>query len=147
MTTQPMTTHVVKAADIKPQWFILDAAGQPLGRLASKVAHILRGKHKPTFSTHLDNGDGVIVINAEKVGLSGNKLENKFYQHHSGIPGGFSAESYRDLIERKPEFIIEKAVWGMLPKGPLGRKTIKKLKVYRGAAHPHAAQQPTEPAK
>jgi large subunit ribosomal protein L13 len=123
-------------------WFVVDAADKPLGRVASVVASVLRGKHKPTFTTHEDTGDFVIVVNADKVKLTGNKLDNKFYNHHSGIPGGFSAESYRHLLARKPEFPIEKAVKGMLPKNVLGREMFTKLKVYASADHPHAAQQP-----
>jgi large subunit ribosomal protein L13 len=123
-------------------WFVVDATGKPLGRLASEVAAVLRGKHKPTFTPHCDTGDFVVVVNAGKVLLTGNKLDQKHYYRHSGIPGGFRAESYRDLIARKPEFPIEKAVKGMLPKNVLGREMLTKLKVYATADHPHAAQQP-----
>ena len=123
-------------------WFVVDAAGKPLGRLASEIASVLRGKHKPTFTPHEDAGDFVVVVNADKVLLTGNKLDKKFYYHHSGIPGGFSAESYRHLLARKPEFPIEKAVKGMLPKNVLGRQMITKLKVYATPDHPHAAQKP-----
>jgi large subunit ribosomal protein L13 len=124
------------------KWFVVDAAGQPLGRIASKIASVLAGKHKPTYTTHCDAGDFVIVVNAAKVGLSGNKLDQKYYYHHSGIPGGFSKESYRHLLERKPEFPIEKAVKGMLPKNVLGRSMLTKLKVYATPDHPHTAQKP-----
>jgi large subunit ribosomal protein L13 len=120
----------------------VDAAGKPLGRLASAIAHVLRGKHKASFTPHVDTGDFVIVVNADKVRLTGNKLDGKFYQHHSGIPGGFKAESYRHLLARKPEFPIEKAVKGMLPKNVLGRSMLTKLKVYASPDHPHAAQKP-----
>jgi large subunit ribosomal protein L13 len=123
-------------------WFVVDAAGKPLGRLASEIATVLRGKHKPTFTPHEDAGDFVIVVNADKVKLTGNKLDKKFYYHHSGIPGGFSAESYRHLLARKPAFPIEKAVKGMLPKNVLGRQMLTKLKVYATPDHPHAAQKP-----
>jgi large subunit ribosomal protein L13 len=123
-------------------WFVIDAAGKPLGRLASEVAHVLRGKHKPSFTTHEDTGDFVVVVNAGQVKLTGNKLDGKFYYRHSGIPGGFRAESYRDLLSRKPEFPIEKAVKGMLPKNVLGREMLTKLKIYATPDHPHAAQQP-----
>jgi large subunit ribosomal protein L13 len=123
-------------------WWVVDASGKPLGRLASKVAHVLRGKHKPQYTPHEDTGDFVIVVNAGKVLLSGGKLEKKFYFHHSGIPGGFRAESYQHLLERKPEFVLEKAVKGMLPKGVLGRRMFTKLKVYATPDHPHAAQKP-----
>jgi large subunit ribosomal protein L13 len=123
-------------------WFVVDAAGKPLGRLASEIARVLRGKHKPTFTPHVDTGDFVIVVNADKVRLTGGKLDKKFYYHHSGIPGGFSAESYRHLLARNPTFPIEKAVKGMLPKNVLGREMLTKLKVYATPDHPHAAQKP-----
>jgi large subunit ribosomal protein L13 len=132
----PVTAQASRA------WWVVDATNKPLGRLASEVAHILRGKHKPTFTTHTDTGDFVVVVNAGKVKLTGNKLDGKFYYRHSGIPGGFRAESYRDLIDRKPEFPIEKAVKGMLPKNVLGREMLTKLKVYATPDHPHVAQQP-----
>jgi large subunit ribosomal protein L13 len=130
------------SAQASRAWFVVDATGKPLGRLASEVASVLRGKHKPTYTPHVDTGDFVIVINADKVTLTGNKLDQKHYYRHSGIPGGFRAESYRHLMERKPEFPIEKAVKGMLPKSVLGREMLTKLKVYATADHPHAAQQP-----
>jgi large subunit ribosomal protein L13 len=123
-------------------WFVVDAAGKPLGRLASEIAHVLRGKHKASFTTHEDTGDFVIVVNAGKIALTGNKLDGKFYQRHSGIPGGFRAESYRHLLARDPVFPIEKAVKGMLPKNVLGRQMITKLKVYASPDHPHVAQKP-----
>jgi large subunit ribosomal protein L13 len=129
-------------ADASRAWFVVDAAGKPLGRLASEIARVLRGKHKPTFTPHVDTGDFVIVVNADKVRLTGNKLDKKFYYHHSGIPGGFSAESYRHLMARQPAFPIEKAVKGMLPKNVLGRQMLTKLKVYATPDHPHAAQKP-----
>jgi large subunit ribosomal protein L13 len=134
-------TH--EAADQSRAWWVVDATDKPLGRLASEVAAILRGKHKPTFTPHVDCGDFVIVVNASKVKLTGAKLDNKFYYRHSGIPGGFKAESYRHLLDRKPEFPIEKAVKGMLPKNVLGREMITKLKVYATPDHPHAAQKPS----
>jgi large subunit ribosomal protein L13 len=123
-------------------WFVVDAANKPLGRLASEIARVLRGKHKPTYTPHEDTGDFVIVVNADKVKLTGAKLDKKFYYSHSGIPGGFAAESYRHLLARKPTFPVEKAVKGMLPKGVLGREMIGKLKVYATPDHPHAAQKP-----
>ena len=132
------------SAEANRAWWVVDATNKPLGRLASEVASVLRGKHKPTFTTHEDTGDFVIVVNADKVRLTGNKLDKKFYYRHSGIPGGFVAESYRHLMERKPEFSIEKAVKGMLPKNVLGREMFTKLKVYATADHPHAAQK-TQP--
>jgi large subunit ribosomal protein L13 len=123
-------------------WWVIDASGKPLGRLASQVAHVLRGKHKPQYTPHEDTGDFVIVVNAHKVTLTGAKLDKKFAYRHSGIPGGFRAESYRSLLDRNPVFPVEKAVRGMLPKGVLGREMFTKLKVYATPDHPHAAQQP-----
>jgi large subunit ribosomal protein L13 len=123
-------------------WWVVDAEGKPLGRLASEIAKILRGKHKPTFTPHVDTGDFVIVVNAAKVKLTGSKLDNKLHVWHSGSPGGFSTEPYRLFIERKPELPIQKAVKNMLPKNVLGRQMIGKLKVYAAADHPHAAQKP-----
>jgi large subunit ribosomal protein L13 len=123
-------------------WWVVDATGKPLGRLASEVAHVLRGKHKPQYTPHEDTGDFVIVVNADKVLLTGDKLDKKFYYHHSGIPGGFQAEAYRDVLKRDPTFPVEKAVKGMLPKGVLGRQMITKLKLYATPDHPHVAQKP-----
>jgi len=139
----PSTITAKKAdADKSRAWFVVDATDKPLGRLASEIARVLRGKHKPSFTPHIDTGDFVIVVNASKVKLTGNKLDKKFFYHHSGIPGGFKAEAYRSLLERKPEWPIEKAVKGMLPKNVLGRQMFTKLKVYATPDHPHAAQQP-----
>src|ERR1700722_440386 len=123
-------------------WWVVDASGKALGRLASEVARVLRGKHKPQYTPHEDTGDFVIVVNADKVRLTGTKLDNKFYYHHSGIPGGFRAESYRHLLARDGTFPVEKAVRGMLPKGVLGRQMATKLKIYTTPDHPHVAQQP-----
>jgi large subunit ribosomal protein L13 len=123
-------------------WWVVDATNKPLGRLASEVARVLRGKHKPTFTPHEDTGDFVIVVNADKIALTGAKLDKKFYYHHSGIPGGFTAESYRHLLARDGTFPVEKAVKGMLPKGVLGREMLTKLKLYITPDHPHAAQKP-----
>jgi large subunit ribosomal protein L13 len=123
-------------------WFVVDAAGKPLGRLASEIAKILRGKHKPTYTPHVDTGDFVVVVNADKVKLTGNKLEDKHYYRHSGIPGGFKAVPYARLMVEKPTLPIEKAVKGMLPHNVLGRLMIKKLHVYATPDHPHAAQKP-----
>jgi large subunit ribosomal protein L13 len=131
-----------KDAAANRAWWVIDATGKPLGRLASHVASVLRGKHKPTFTPHEDAGDFVIVVNADKVKLTGNKLDQKMYSHHSGIPGGFKQVSYRTLLDKKPEFPIEKAVKGMLPKNVLGRQMFGKLKVYASPDHPHTAQQP-----
>ena len=124
------------------KWWVIDAEGKPLGRLASTIAMVLRGKNKPTFTPHVDTGDFVIVVNAQKVKLTGRKLEQKEYVRHSGEPGGFRREPYGALLERKPELPITKAVKGMLPKNTLGRELLTKLKVYAGPDHPHAAQKP-----
>jgi len=124
------------------KWFVIDATDQPLGRLASRIASVLAGKHKPQYTTHVDTGDFVVVINAAKIKLTGKKLDQKYYYKHSGIPGGFRKESYRSLLDRKPEFPIEKAVKGMLPKNVLARSMLTKLKVYAAGEHPHSAQQP-----
>ena len=137
-----MATQSAKASEIERKWYVVDAAGQPLGRLASKVAHVLRGKHRPEYTPHVDTGDFVIVINAAQVRLTGNKLADKFYYRHSGYPGGLSAESYGDLLQRKPGFVVERAVKGMLPKNSLGRQMFRKLKVHADGTHPHVAQQP-----
>ena len=123
-------------------WFVVDATDKPLGRLASEIAKVLRGKHKASFTPHIDTGDHVVVVNADKVKLTGQKLDKKFYYHHSGIPGGFKAVPYRVVLQRKPELPIEKAVKGMLPHNVLGRQMIKKLHVYATPDHPHAAQSP-----
>ena len=136
-------TFVTKLDDIKREWFYVDADGQSLGRMASKIAAILRGKHKPIFTPGLDTGDFIVVVNAEKVTVTGNKLTEKFYYRYSGYPGGMTAISLRDQLAKHPDRVIEHAVWGMLPHNKLGRAMLKKLKVYRGPAHPHAAQNPT----
>lgn len=137
-------TFVPKATDAAASraWWVVDATDKPLGRLASEIAKVLMGKHKPTFVRHMDVGDFVVVVNAGKIKLTGRKLEQKFYYRHSGYPGGISSESYKHLLERKPEFPIEKAVKNMLPKNVLGRELLTKLKVYATPDHPHAAQQP-----
>jgi large subunit ribosomal protein L13 len=137
-------TFVTKLDDIKREWFYVDADGQSLGRMASKIAAVLRGKHKPIFTPGLDTGDFVVVINAEKVTVTGNKLTEKFYYRYSGYPGGMTAISLRDQLARHPDRVIEHAVWGMLPHNKLGRAMLKKLKGYRGPAHPHEAQHPSE---
>ncbi len=125
-------------------WFIADVGGQTLGRAATRIASILRGKHRPTFTTHEDAGDFVVVINAEKVRLTGKKWTDKVYYDHSMFPGGLKPKTAQQLVERHPTDLIKRAVWGMLPKGPLGRRIYKKLKVYAGGEHPHAAQQPKQ---
>ena len=137
-----MKTYMAKAEEVQRKWYVVDAEGVTLGRLASQIATILRGKNKPIYTPHVDTGDYVIVLNAEKIVLTGNKLDQKTYYRHSGFPGGLKEIVYRRLIAEKPEFVIKHAVVGMLPKGPLGRQMAKKLKVYAGAEHNHAAQQP-----
>jgi large subunit ribosomal protein L13 len=135
-------TYSPKPADVQRQWYVIDATDVVLGRLASHVATLLRGKHKPIYANHVDTGEFVIVINADKIALSGNKLEQKKAYRHSGYPGGLRSVSYGELMEKRPEKAVEKAVKGMLPKNSLGRKMAKKLKVYAGSEHPHQAQQP-----
>ena len=137
-----MRTYSPKPADITRQWHVIDAEDIVLGRLAVQAATLLRGKHKPTFAPHMDGGDFVVIVNAEKVSLSGNKREDKLAYSHSGYPGGLKSIAYGDLLDKDPRKAVEKAVWGMLPKNRLGRQLIKKLKVYAGPEHPHAAQQP-----
>jgi len=135
-------TYTVRKNDIRRDWYVVDAQGKTLGRLASEIAKILRGKHKPIYVPHLDCGDHVIVVNAEKVRVTGKKLDQKFYHRHSGYPGGLKSISLRDQLQKHPTRVLEAAVRGMLPKNRLGRATIKKLKVYAGDSHPHQAQQP-----
>jgi large subunit ribosomal protein L13 len=137
-----MKTQFAKKSDIDRKWYVVDAKDAVLGKLATKVAVYLRGKNKPVFTPNADTGDFIIVINAEKIRLTGNKVTDKVYYHHSGYIGGIKAKTAKELLEQKPEMIIEKAVWGMLPKNKLGRMMIKKLKVYRGNEHPHQAQTP-----
>ena len=137
-----MSTYSPKAGDTTRSWYVIDATDVVLGRLAVQSATLLRGKHKPTYAPHMDGGDFVIVINADKVALTGNKREQKLAYNHSGYPGGLRAVAYSDLLENNPERAVEKAVRGMLPKSTLGRQQLGKLKVYRGSEHPHAAQQP-----
>jgi large subunit ribosomal protein L13 len=138
----PVRTYSPKPGDVQRQWFVIDASDVVLGRLASQAAQLLRGKHKPIFAPHIDTGDFVIVINASKVALTGNKRDQKFAYRHSGYPGGLRQTPYSELLERNPQRAIELAVRGMLPKNKLGRQLIKKLKVYAGESHPHQAQQP-----
>ncbi len=137
-----MRTYSPKPGDVTREWHVIDATDVVLGRLAVQTATLLRGKHKPTFAPHMDIGDFVIIINAEKVALSGSKRENKLAYRHSGYPGGLSSTAYGVLLEKDPRRAVEKAVWGMLPKNRLGRQLLKKLKVYSGPNHPHSAQQP-----
>jgi len=135
-------TYSPKTSDVQRQWHVVDATDLVLGRMASQVATLLRGKHKPYYAPHIDTGDFVIIVNAEKIALTGNKLEQKRAYRHSGYPGGLRSIAYAELLERNPERAVEKAVKGMQPKGPLGRQMAKKLKVYAGPEHPHQAQQP-----
>ena len=137
-----MKTYTVRKGDIRREWYVVDAQGKILGRLASEIAKILRGKHKPIYVPHLDCGDYVIVVNAEKVRVTGKKLDQKFYYRHSGYPGGLKSINLRDQLQKHPTRVLEAAVRGMLPKNRLGRAMIKKLKVYAGGSHPHQAQQP-----
>lgn len=137
-------TYIPPVQEIDKKWYVVDATDKRLGRLATEIASILRGKNKPTFTPNMDTGDFVIVINAEKVDVTGNKRQQKLYRRHSGRPGGMKVETFDQLQNRIPERIIEKAVKGMLPKNPLGRKLFTNLKVYAGPEHPHAAQQPEE---
>ena len=137
-----MRSYVPKPDEISREWRVLDASEQVLGRLATEAARLLRGKHKAEFTPHLDTGDFVVVINAEKVRVTGGKMEDKLYYRHSGKPGSLKSESLRERMDKYPERVIRDAVWGMLPKNRLGRQLLRKLKVYRGPEHPHEAQQP-----
>ncbi len=139
-----MKTFVPKKDDVERKWWLVNADGKILGRLATEVATLLRGKKKPQFADFCDTGDFVIVINAEKINVTGKKLEDKVYYSHSGYPGGLKSETLKDLLKDKPEEVIRRAVWGMIPKNKLGRAVFKKLKVYRGLRHPHEAQKPLE---
>lgn len=135
-------TYMAKPGQVERKWYVVDAEGKTLGRLASRIAAILRGKHKPEFTPHVDTGDYVIVVNADKVKLTGNKLDRKVYYRHTGYPGGIRQMTARQMLERNPEQLIRRAVWGMLPSGPLARRQFRKLRVYAGPDHPHSAQQP-----
>jgi large subunit ribosomal protein L13 len=137
-----MKSYIPKPEEISRDWLVVDASGQVLGRLATEVARFLRGKHKPDFTPFLDTGDFVVVVNAKKIKVTGNKVEDKVYYRHSQHPGGLKSETLRERLEKYPERVIQSAVWGMLPKNRLGRQLLRKLKVYGGAEHPHAAQQP-----
>lgn len=136
------TTYMAKPNEVERKWYIIDAEGKTLGRLASEAATILRGKHKPEFTPHVDTGDFVIIINAEKIHVTGNKLQDKFYYRHSGYPGGLKKTSLNELLKSKPERALQHAIFGMLPKNRLGNALKTKLKIYAGAEHPHAAQKP-----
>ena len=137
-----MKTYSAKAGEVARDWFVVDAADKTLGRLAAEIAHRLRGKHKPEYTPHVDTGDYIEVINAEKVRVTGAKATDKMYHHHTGYPGGLKSISFEKLIDKAPERVIQGAVKGMLPRNPLGRAMFRKLKVYAGSEHPHAAQQP-----
>ena len=137
-----MGTYTATPSDIKHNWYLVDAKGKVLGRLASEIARRLRGKHKPEYTPHMDTGDYIVVINAKDVQVTGNKATDKTYYRHSGYPGGIKSTTFEKMIQSKPERVIEKAVKGMLPKGPLGRDMFRKLRVYAGGDHRHAAQQP-----
>ena len=137
-----MKTYMAKGENLERKWYVVDAEGMVLGRLASQVATILRGKHKPIYTPHVDTGDHVIIINAEKIVLTGNKLDAKMHVHHTGYPGGLRQVSYRELIAKKPEFAVYEAIRRMMPKGPLGRKMLKKVRIYAGPEHKNAAQMP-----
>ncbi len=135
-------TFNARSEEVTRSWFVVDAAGRPLGRLASDIARVLRGKHRPTFTPHVDTGDFVVVLNARQVALTGAKLTDKYYHQHSRHPGGLTSRSAAEMLNHKPEFLVQKAVRGMLPKNSLGRHMLGKLKVYPDGEHPHAAQQP-----
>jgi large subunit ribosomal protein L13 len=137
-----MNSFMANPAKVERKWYVVDATGYTLGRLASEVAKVLRGKNKPVFTPHIDTGDYVIIINAEKIKVTGKKLDQKIYYHHSDYVGGMKETTLREMLAKKPEKVVELAVKGMLPKGPLGREMFTKLHVYAGAEHPHAAQQP-----
>ncbi|MBU3069718.1 50S ribosomal protein L13 [Aestuariicella sp. G3-2] len=139
-----MKTISAKPGSVQQDWFIVDAEGKTLGRMAAEIATRLRGKHKPEYTPHVDTGDYIVVVNAEKVRVTGNKAKDKIYHSHTGYPGGLKSISFEKLIDKAPERTIQSAVKGMLPRGPLGRAMFKKLKVYAGTEHPHAAQQPKE---
>jgi large subunit ribosomal protein L13 len=139
-----MKTISAKPGSVQQDWYVVDAEGKTLGRMAAEIATRLRGKHKPEYTPHVDTGDYIVVINAEKVHVTGNKAKDKIYHSHTGYPGGLKSISFEKLIEKAPERTIQSAVKGMLPRGPLGRAMFKKLKVYAGTEHPHAAQQPKE---
>jgi large subunit ribosomal protein L13 len=139
-----MKTYSAKKETAQNDWYVVDAAGQTLGRLAAEIAHRLRGKHKPEYTPHVDTGDYIVVINAEKVTVTGTKARTKMYHRHSTYPGGHKTQSFRELIQRSPEDAIMLAVKGMVPRTPLGRDMMRKLKIYAGGQHPHAAQQPAQ---
>ncbi|NLG68999.1 MAG: 50S ribosomal protein L13 [Firmicutes bacterium] len=142
MPVNPARTVMLRAQDVRPRWYVVDAQGKVLGRLASRIATVLRGKHKPSYTPHVDDGDYVVVVNADKVRVTGKKLDQKVYRHHTLHPGGLKTEPLRKLLARRPQEVLRRAVWGMLPHNPMGRRQIKKLKIYAGPEHPHQAQKP-----
>jgi large subunit ribosomal protein L13 len=144
MGNRPMKTYSAKPETVQRGWYVVDASGKVLGRLASEIARRLRGKHKPEFTPHVDTGDYIVVVNADKLRVTGRKAQKKIYHRHSGYPGGVFSESFAKLQARQPERVLTLAVKGMLPKGPLGYAMLKKMKVYTGASHPHSAQQPKQ---
>ncbi|MDJ0814453.1 MAG: 50S ribosomal protein L13 [Woeseiaceae bacterium] len=137
-----MNTFSAKPAEVRRDWFVVDATGKTLGRLSTEIAHRLRGKHKPEYTPHVDTGDYIVVVNAEKIRVTGNKKKDKMYHHHTGYIGNLKSQSLETMLEDHPERVLQKAVKGMLPKGPLGRQMFKKLRVFKGPEHDHAAQQP-----
>ena len=137
-----MKTFSAKPAEVRRDWFVVDATGKTLGRLSTEIAHRLRGKHKPEYTPHVDTGDYIVVVNAEKIRVTGNKVKDKMYHHHTGYIGNLKSKSLETMLEEHPERVLQKAVKGMLPKGPLGRQMFKKLRVFKGPEHDHAAQQP-----
>ena len=137
-----MNTFSAKPAEVRRDWFVVDATGKTLGRLSTEIAHRLRGKHKPEYTPHVDTGDYIVVVNAEKIRVTGNKIKDKMYHHHTGYIGNLKSKSLEKMLDEHPERVLETAVKGMLPKGPLGRQMFKKLRVFKGPEHDHAAQQP-----
>ncbi len=137
-----MKTFSAKPAEVRRDWFVVDATGKTLGRLSTEIAHRLRGKHKPEYTPHVDTGDYIVVVNAEKIRVTGNKVKDKMYHHHTGYIGNLKSKSLETMLEEHPERVLQKAVKGMLPRGPLGRQMFKKLRVFKGPEHDHAAQQP-----
>ena len=137
-----MNTFSAKPAEVRRDWFVVDASGKTLGRLSTEIAHRLRGKHKPEYTPHVDTGDYIVVVNAEKIRVTGNKAKDKMYHHHTGYIGNLKSKSLETMLEEHPERVLQTAVKGMLPKGPLGRQMFKKLRVFKGPEHDHAAQQP-----
>ena len=137
-----MNTFSAKPAEVRRDWFVVDATGKTLGRLSTEIAHRLRGKHKPEYTPHVDTGDYIVVVNAEKIRVTGNKIKDKMYHHHTGYIGNLKSKSLETMLEEHPERVLQTAVKGMLPKGPLGRQMFKKLRVFKGPEHDHAAQQP-----